>query len=53
MHLTPELLGVLGALRYKSREAPLSYVMSVRPSAYIISAPRGRIFVKFGIGDFY
>jgi hypothetical protein len=42
---------VFWALFTKSREAPLSSVMSVRLSAYVISAPRGRIFMKFGIGD--
>ena len=44
---------VFSALFAESLEAPLSSVMSVRPSAYIISAPRGQVFVKFCIGDFY
>ena len=35
-----------------SQKAPITYVMSVRPSC-ITSAPTGRIFVKSHIGDFY
>ena len=37
----------------KLRKATVSYVMSVRPTAWNISAPTGRIFMKFYISEFF
>jgi len=36
-----------------SQKAPITFIMSVRPSTCITSAPTGRIFVKSHILDFY
>jgi len=34
-------------------KASISFFMSARLSVYISAAPTGRIYVKFGTGDFY
>ena len=44
--------GFLGAFA-KLRKATISFVMSVRPSAWNDSAPTGRIFMKFDIWGFF
>ena len=47
------LLFFYWALSYKSREAPINFVVYVCLSACITAANIGRISVKFGIGDFH
>jgi hypothetical protein len=48
-HSCYSLLGVFAKLR----KATISFVMSVRPSAWIDSAPTGRIFMRFYIWAFF
>jgi len=48
----PHKLHLLGAFA-KARKVTISFVMSIRPSAWENSAVTGRIFMKFGIWVFF